>query len=408
MFLLSPFYKRGEGLRWNSIKCIVSLIGVIFFGYVLIKIYEVPVYYTKIDTVLINSTKHENDTLNIKILRNYDRPDKSTILEDASDSITSLWINNGGIFLTGSYHYENGNLTGGKKTRDSITNVIKNVMRENGKKKIKNPQYVYISALTSYRQIFGIHKYEQKKASCSIDNETWMFYSWKGGKIVTKDRSYKDYFWYKNYKSHYKHNGYVLEEYYAASEKDSVLYIDYFANPISCSKPDILLTAEDISKIVEVIEIGHSDREHVKESDTWADLDRLEVDYVGPAEFSEHIIPEPDTLTLSSIIYTNKEKIKQIGKNGLRYHVRFPDMENIQEARIFILSGLVTGLSALFLRYLFYLLQNIYQHYRDKIKRWHYYALVLIILILIIVLCFVYDSANVSSFDIQNEMMQKS
>ena len=397
-FLVGPFYNKEHESRWNAIRCAVSFIGVAFWGYVLIKIYEVPVYYTKIDTVLINSIKNENDTLNIKIIRNYDRPDKGTILEDISDSLNNHWINTGGIFITGSFHYKNGNITEDNRICDSITNVIENKMQLSGKKIIKNPQYAYISALTSYRQIFGIYYHNAKKDSFSLDKGSMVYQSWKGGKFIKADYVYDDYFWYKNYKPHPNHNGYILEEYYATSEKDSILYVNYFANPIACSKPSILLTAEDISKIVEVIEIGDS---------TWSYLDRLEFDYVGPSEFSSNILPQPDTITLNSIIYTDKEKISQIGANGLRFHVNFPDMENIQEAKIFIVSSIVTGLGALFLKYLFNVLQDLYQGNKQRIKRWHYIVLILMIIILIIALYFVLDSTYISSFDIQNEMMQK-
>ena len=118
--------------------------------------------------------------------------------------------------------------------------------------------------------------------------------------------------------------------------------------------------AEDISKLVEVIYVGEK-KDSLQDVGIWKYVRNLTFDYAGPAEFSEHIIPEPDEITLSSIHYRNSAKIQEIGRNGLRFHAKFPDMENRQEARIFILSAIVTGLGAMFLRYLWRLLTDAYR-----------------------------------------------
>ena len=67
----------------NLIKFVFSLLGVILFGYALMKVYEVPVYYTKIDMVYSGCAVDDLGNMNIKICRNYDRSDKGSIIPDS-------------------------------------------------------------------------------------------------------------------------------------------------------------------------------------------------------------------------------------------------------------------------------------------------------------------------------------
>lgn len=411
LLLSESFFKSKSELKEYLIKCFVSLFFALLFGYVLIKIYEVPVYYTKIDTVLINSEKKEGDGLNIKIVRDYDRADKGTIIldSDVNDSLLPKDGVLGGVFINGKFHYKGYSSNEDSKVCDTIVRITNDAMYRYGKKAIENPQIVYVATTTSLRQDFAIHINTYTEDHMSFENKYLSTEYYIGEHKKKKEYYYNDFFWYYIGNSSSNKNGRKVEEYYVASERDSILFIDYVAPIYTYQKPSIIKTAEDISKIVEVIEIGHSMRDHSAYAGAWAKVNSLEINYIGPAEFSEHISPQPDKTTLSSIVYTDPEKIKMIGHNGLKFHVKFPDMENIQEARIFIISSVVTGLFALFFRYLFFSLREIWKKVHRKMNSIYYVTLIIIAVVIILVFIYLFVlSSNVSSFEIDNEIMSVS
>jgi len=69
----------------------------------------------------------------------------------------------------------------------------------------------------------------------------------------------------------------------------------------------------------------------------------LTFQFVGATEFSD-MIPEPDVMTMSSISFTDQRKIRQINQNGLRFHVRFKELENRQNVRLFFLTSTMSAL----------------------------------------------------------------
>ena len=75
---------------------------------------------------------------------------------------------------------------------------------------------------------------------------------------------------------------------------------------------------------------------------------RLTFDFVGATDFSR-IDPEPDLITMSSITFSNPEKIEKISKNGLKFHAHFKELENVQSFRLFGLAALFSALIAMFI-----------------------------------------------------------
>lgn len=415
-------------LRVNFIRLLFSFIGLLLFGYVLIKVYEVPVYYTKIDMVSKNCKPYEYGKLNIKLCRNYDRSDKSSLIPDSNTIIGE----NGKIFHPGvsicgrfvpTYYSSNDKADRINRIKTKADSIM---MSETGRT-IDNPQMVYISILTSSRQYIlpssKEHYYSSSisrtdslpHADIRIDISTLIKdLKFKPEDIVNIGIKYKvkDMFWYASGERRRSDNGYLINYYAMASEKDETfpVWLSYMTR--SFLRPSVWLTAEDISKLVEVIELGHSEREHDEYAGAWAFTNSITIDYVGPSEFSENIIPEPDEKTLTYIRYTDKDKIEKIGREGLRYHVRFPDMENIQEARIFILSGLLTGLGALFLRYLWRVFIDIHKMVnahippRCKIRKWWGVCVLVIMALIVYYFYMVYVESNVKPFEVTNELMR--
>ncbi|MBR1933692.1 MAG: hypothetical protein IJ841_08425 [Prevotella sp.] len=74
----------------------------------------------------------------------------------------------------------------------------------------------------------------------------------------------------------------------------------------------------------------------------------LTIDYVGATEFTD-MYPEPDLKTMSSIQFTDQDKIELIKQNGLQFHVKFKELENRQNVRLFFLTAIMGSLFVIFI-----------------------------------------------------------
>jgi hypothetical protein len=68
-------------------------------------------------------------------------------------------------------------------------------------------------------------------------------------------------------------------------------------------------------------------------------------DFVGNTVFSD-MTPKPDEITMNSITFNDPEKITKIRENGLTFHVNFTDNTNVQTARMFFVTTLLSILIA--------------------------------------------------------------
>lgn len=391
---------------WRNFgRCIFSLIGLIIFGLMLMKVYEVPVYYTKIDLVSDNCTNTVDGKLNIRILRDYDRADKASILQDSTYEEKKDF--NYGIYIDGIYRPDY------YMSSDSISRInrVKDMLRpklsEAGKDFNINSQFLYLSVLTSSRQNFLLVTAGDIEDSLIINNMTFSAEEYNGEKFVKKSRFYQDFYKYTYLKNVREHDGVLSENFYVVGKNDTLFDVGIRVGTPAFEKPSVWRTMEDVSKLVEYIEIGHGEREKENYAGAWAFINSISIDYIGPSQFSEVIIPEPDEKTLSSIKYTDKKKIEEIGRYGLRYHVTFPDMENIQEARIFILSALVTALGALFFKYLWRILYDCIRYISSKHKTKNIYIGLIVILILLSIICIMFYTTYVNPFNLTNDLLYR-
>lgn len=63
----------------------------------------------------------------------------------------------------------------------------------------------------------------------------------------------------------------------------------------------------------------------------------FKLDFGGATEFSK-MDPEPDKITMSSIVFNDSAKLEKIGNEGLWMHAKFKQLENIQLIRMFIIT----------------------------------------------------------------------
>lgn len=66
----------------------------------------------------------------------------------------------------------------------------------------------------------------------------------------------------------------------------------------------------------------------------------LKFDFVGATDFSE-MRPKPDIVGMSSITFSNSQKIEQIKKNGLVFHAHFKEKDGIQTIRLFAVTAMM-------------------------------------------------------------------
>ena len=180
---------------------------------------------------------------------------------------------------------------------------------------------------------------------------------------------------------------------------DSIIYQYYFLNRYDYKEPNIFFTAEDISRAVEILWI-----EGVNEPSSNIEIKELSFDYIGPAEFSD-MNPEPDIKDVSRIVFKEAKKIDEILHKGLRFHVKFPDMENIQQMRMFGVTLVVGGLLGLLFGCLYTLCVESYKrgllkiHLSQKASMALYISIFLFFFLLFS-LCAYYS--HIDAFDLYN------
>lgn len=95
------------------------------------------------------------------------------------------------------------------------------------------------------------------------------------------------------------------------------------------------------------------------------DSTRLKVDFCGVSEFSQ-MLPEPDEVGMSYILFTDFEKIEQIEKNGLLFHAKFKELENMQQIRLFLLTSIMAGIIIIIIVFLIISFYKLFRHVRIK------------------------------------------
>lgn len=93
----------------------------------------------------------------------------------------------------------------------------------------------------------------------------------------------------------------------------------------------------------------------------------LKFDFVGATNFSL-INPEPDKITMSSIEFSNPEKILDIRLNGLKFHAKFIELENKQNIRLFAITTIIGSMFVILMGIIFFGLIKIIMNYFDRYK----------------------------------------
>ena len=177
---------------------------------------------------------------------------------------------------------------------------------------------------------------------------------------------------------------------------DSIIELETVFWRNTYKKPNPFSTAEDISSAIEVFGI-----EGDNDSTITLNLKRLSFDYTASTNFSA-MFPKPDTIDVSRIVFVDSLKIDYIKKNGLKFHVHFPDYENLQEIRLFLVTLLLGGLLGLLMRVLYKMCRLWEDFWLEKMsKYWMWLAAALIIIVVAFALICI--QSNVNAFDLYDD-----
>ena len=368
-----PSFIKGNGFlkyryRRNLFRFLMSLLAFLVSSYFLKKIFEVPVYVTRIDALTHNCVLDPQKGVNIAVFRNYDREDKNSLVHDEMwESYNKESHLSGGFFVSGLAKTMRGKGNADEKRVRLLENKLDSLYHNYHYTPIDDPNILYVSLMTSRRQVFEPAPMTTKDYIDTFTNKRVVYTYYNGAEELNDSCDYTRCIDFRHLGSMPDGNSHIMENIIASSKTDSTMTFASEIKTLANGTPTILV-AEDVSKLVEVIYVSPKAAALNDSSGLWSAVKSLTFNYMGCAEFSEHIIPEPDETTVSSIKYTTREKIQEIGRNGLRFHVKFPDMENMQEARIFILSAIVTALGALLLRYFWRITNDIYKSIQHKLR----------------------------------------
>lgn len=389
------------------LKFALSLLAFLISCYVLLKIYQVPISYTKVNYAY-SSWIPDSNKIDISLIRNYDLLSRNPLGSDGGELIPSNIVitsknrekkrGNGALIVTGllkrdSVRISNSsNISEEAAVRLSQFLAEKNTVREFPVDSMN--AMAYLSVYGNYRQSFyytnWIHHplLDYKKDS----DVRYVSYDGTKGKCDSA-RVHK----YLNYTitEPVGRNGFKREYFATASQSDTICPIVFFGSSSNYERPNVFTSAEDISKTVEVIELGGSTSRYVR---------NLTLDYRTPIALPSKFLPEPDEVTMHSIRYTDPAKIEWIGAEGLRTYVSFPNLENVQALRIFVIAGIVGALAALMIRYANNLILRLIRLIRRKVPSKVSTAILIIIAIGLIIAVFLsYKSSNVDVFSINGD-----
>ena len=389
------------------LKFTLSLLAFLISCYVLLKIYQVPISYTKVNYAY-SSWIPDSNKIDISLIRNYDLLSRNPLGSDGGELIPSNIVitsknrekkrGNGALIVTGllkrdSVRISNSsNISEEAAVRLSQFLAEKNTVREFPVDSMN--AMAYLSVYGNYRQSFYYTNWIHHPLLDYKKDADVRYVSYDGTKGKGDSaRVHK----YLNYTitEPVGRNGFKREYFATASQSDTICPIVFFGSSSNYERPNVFTSAEDISKTVEVIELGGSTSRYVR---------NLTLDYRTPIALPSKFLPEPDEVTMHSIRYTDPAKIEWIGAEGLRTYVSFPNLENVQALRIFVIAGIVGALAALMIRYANNLILRLIRLIRRKVPSKVSTAILIIIAIGLIIAVFLsYKSSNVDVFSINED-----
>ena len=158
------------------------------------------------------------------------------------------------------------------------------------------------------------------------------------------------------------------------------------------SRPNLFLTAEDVSQCIEVLELC---LEPLSKTSTISELTFL---YGGSAYFSA-MEPKPDSIFVNGFMFYNQDKLDIIAKHGLRFHVTLPDMQNKQDFRIYLVTTLIALFIGIFCSVLHDLSRNFIMRVFSKHKKAFLFSFILFVIIVFLLIARIKHYSAVNPYE---------
>lgn len=387
-YLIALFnWKRDSKPKGNSaiicIKLILTLLGIIMTFVFLWKIYEVPIYHTNI------CIRHNTDSIDIsiKLVRDFDL--HNHISKDTTSSKWKHGTHTGYLTFNGfAYTYDKDSLK--QKSHNNMSHSLESGLRTTLNKQLQDSgayhfidnvkNIVFIQMSGTQRQFFRFINHVSKPS---------LTYN-EGCYVIHHGDTLRQHWYchYSNINPNTPRGTFTINDVYTSGIKDDSTFFEGVYYNSTFDKPNFFMTAEDHSKMIEEIHLENLDAK---------DIHKLDIDYKGAAEFGI-LLPQPDSMTISSIHYHTSEKINQIAKNGLKYQVRFTELENMQEIRIFFATMVLAGLWGIFFNLLYRLLRPLFsQIWATKSDNIISITIVTSLILLAIIVYFIFISRSAST-----------
>lgn len=353
----------GEYIRNNSkfslcCKLVITILLLCFFSHLLWSAYRVPEHFTEIH--IGTSSLMDTGAVHISVVRNYswDKPNIGEIV-----LYGALWNekNNNGTFHS--------SLSKEDKVRSYATSLLDTTDID------PNSYFnlAYLTIKTKNRHHFGRHYAVYLKKSVFFKDDTlqmhsnyyWQYGNYKMGNINNKYCNGQIWTFpihrlFEFRKNQVDKSWGITESYIIVSDSDMVIPVSRSLTADDWKRPNLLLNFEDLRKAEVVFKTTVATTQYIAS---------LTIDYVGSTDFIG-IKPEPDVVGDSYIRYTNRDKLWSIAHDGLRFHARFNELENLHEIRMFALTALVTILITLLLSILYKLALQYFKKKKFKHPKW--------------------------------------
>lgn len=268
---------------------------------------------------------------------------------------------------------------------------------EKGSKNWIEGTFFIVSIACSNRQFF----YPFIFSTTNVVSSSWRNEFAYPTHVGMPDSVWREFQWERIVPTKRSANNAGLVSYNFIPSSDSIIYHGTVFRRSDFRRPSAIFTAEDISRAVEVLWI-----DGLRRNESEINISSLSFDYIGPAEFSD-MYPEPDRREVSKIVFTDSTKLSHIVENGLRFHVKFPDMENIQQMRMFVVTLVLGGLLGLFASLIYKIICLYWGVISDFLKRRCYlnrrkglWFCTLLLVVYIIILILVAMNSYVDAFDL--------
>ena len=228
-----------------------------------------------------------------------------------------------------------------KNSLDSLRNIVKHTTNRH----IVSPIIIYTKTNVSFPYFSGV-----KYSSSSKDDYSFYYTKMDGKEIINEALTV-----FRGYNN----SSNTLNSHISSNLKRDIIlealnlnFYKPFRGATGMEAPP-LLRLEDISQTYVKLKLNSSTIDSIV----------LNIDFVGVTEFSA-MNPVPDEIGMSNIVFRDPVKIYKIRQNGLFFHARFRELENIQQIRTFT----VTAIGSAFVFALVVFAIFAYYRIREKIK----------------------------------------